>query len=36
MQTGKPKTKQSQMPFQMLISPLFGEVIFRYGERHDQ
>ena len=31
MHTGKSKTKQRQMPFQMHISPIFGEVISRNG-----
>ena len=35
MQTGKHKIKQKQLPFQMHISPIFGEVISRHGVRPD-
>ena len=35
MQIDKSKTKQRQMPFQMHISSIFGEVISRHGVTPD-
>ena len=35
MLTSKSKTKQRKMPFEMYISPIFGEIISRHGVKPD-